>query len=171
MTRQEFEVEMAAARAALDEILRDASPALLLKPRTIHGWSCADVLAHFAGYTRSISDQLAAIRGKARTGPDYEAPEDATTDEYNEIVVEHWRKRHLEELLEEESAAFAALIGEVLELPEDALADETRFEFAGGRSLARILPNNSYDHYRMHLPELMAVLRPSSSAATHGSQA
>jgi len=171
VTRHEFEAEMAAARAALDEILRDASPSALLKPRTIQAWSCADVLAHLAGYTRSISDQLAGIRGKDRSGPEYEAPEDATTDEYNEIVVEHWRERNLQELLEEEGAAFAALIGEVLELPEDALADETRYEFAGGRSLAHILPNNSYAHYRMHLPELMAVLRPSPSAATDGSQA
>src|SRR2546423_12143325 len=108
---------MAAARKSLDEVLRDASPAALLKPRMIQAWSCADVLAHFAGYTRSISDQLAAIRGKARSGPDYQAPEDATTDEYNAIVVEYWRERHLEELLEEEGAAFAALIREVLELP------------------------------------------------------
>ena len=171
MTRHEFEVEMAAARAALDEILRDASPAALLKPRTIQAWSCGDVLAHFAGYTRSISDQLAAIRGKDRSGPEYKAPEDATTDEYNEIVVEHWREQNLEELLEEESSAFTALICEVLEVPEDAFADETRFELAGGRSLARILPNNSYAHYRMHLPDLVAVLRPSPSATTHGSHA
>ena len=170
VTRHEFEAEMAAARAALDGILRDASPAALLKPRTIQAWSCADVLAHLAGYTRSISDQLAAIRGKDRSGPEYKAPPDATTDEYNEMVVEHWRERNLEELLEEESAAFAALVREVLEVPEDALTDETRFEFAGGRSLARILPNNSYAHYRMHLPELTAVLRPSPSAATHGGQ-
>jgi hypothetical protein len=163
VTSEEFEAEMAAARAALDEILRDASPAALLRPMTIQAWSCSDVLAHFAGYTRSIADQLAAIHGRARSGPSYEAPEDATTDEYNDIVIEYWRVRELGQLLEEERAAFAALIREVRALPDEALADETRFEFAGGRSLAQVLPNNSYVHYRMHLPELIAVFEAEGS--------
>jgi hypothetical protein len=170
MTRHEFQVEMDAARVALDEVLSGASPAALLSPRTIGAWSCADVLAHFAGYTRSIADQLASVRGQARGGPDYEAPEDATTDDYNEIVVEHWRKRQLEELLEEERAAFAALLREVLGLPEDALSNEAPFVFTDGQSLARILPNNSYAHYRMHLPELTAVLGVGGMAAKQDGQ-
>jgi hypothetical protein len=157
---------MAAARAALDAILREASPAALLHPRTIQAWSCADVLAHFAGYTRSIADDLAASRGQARLGPDYQAAPDATIDGYNGAVVAHWRKLSLDALLAEESAAFTALLDEVSSLQEDALTDEHRFAFTDGRSLAAILPNNSYAHYHMHLPELRAALKAGAKAPT-----
>ena len=149
---------MGEARAALDALLEGASTAALLEPATIYAWSCADVLAHLAGYTRSIADELAASRAEARHGPDYPAPPDAGTDEYNAIVVAHWRDRRLVELLEEERVAFAALVDEVRFLPDNALRDVTRFPFINGRSLAAVLPNNSYAHYEMHLPQLRSAL-------------
>jgi mycothiol maleylpyruvate isomerase-like protein len=166
VTRTEFEVEMGAARAGLDEILRAASPAVLLGPRTIHDWSCADVLAHLAGYTRSIADELAASSGRARLGPEYQAAAEASVDDYNRAVVAFWREQSVEALLAEEQAAFGALLDEVLALPDGALIDEQRFPFTGGRSLAAILPNNSYAHYRMHLPELRSALEPGRAAPT-----
>jgi hypothetical protein len=157
VTKGEFEVEMGVARIMLDAILKQASSTALLRPNTIAAWSCADVLAHLAGYTRSIADDLAAAGGRPRHGPDYQTPADATIDEYNATVVAYWRRRQLDELLDEERTAFIALTDEVMALSEDAIADVGHFEFVAGRSLADILPNNSYEHYHMHLADLKMV--------------
>jgi DinB family protein len=153
---------MTLVRAELDELLRGASDAALRRPEIEGQWSCADILAHFAGYTRGVADGLAKARGAAANSPPYDAPPGLGDDEFNAIVVNYWRSRPSLELLKEERDAFRALVAEVDMLPADALDKEGKFAFLGGRSLAAILPGNGHRHYREHFPAIMRGLRRTS---------
>ena len=159
MTAQQFEAEMRSVRAELDELLRGFSEAALREPGVEGIWSRADVLAHFAGYTRGVADLLRATRGAQSDAPPYNAPPGLGDDDFNAIVVQFWRQRPIEDLLREEREAFKALVDEVNALPADSLSAEGRFAFAKGRSLESILPAQGYRHYRDHLPAIRRVLR------------
>ena len=156
-----FSAQMEAMRQELDDLLRRASNAELRRPGIEGEWSCADVLAHFAGYTRGVADLLAEARGLRSLAPRYNAPPGLNDDDFNAIVVSYWRARPVQELLTEERAAFDALVAEVSRLTSKALLTDGYFAFAKGRSLDSILPAQSHQHYRDHLPALRHALRRS----------
>jgi len=145
---------MAAVRAELDRLLADSNEGTLRRPNVEGSWSCADVLAHFAGYTRGVADLIADDRGIQNAAPPYKAAPDLDDDAFNAIVVDYWRKRPIEEMLAEERAAFQALADEVAQVSRDDLLAAGRFKFARGRPLLAILPAQSYGHYRDHMPAL-----------------
>jgi len=159
MSALQFEAEMRSVRAELDELLEGASEAALREAGAEGTWSSADVLAHFAGYTRGVADLLRAERHAHPQAPPYNAPPGLGDDDFNAIVVRFWRERPIEDLLREEREAFEALVDEVNALPADSLSAEGRFSFANGRSLNSILPAQGYRHYRDHLPAIRRVLR------------
>ena len=155
---------MSAVRAELDGLLSGVSDAALKRPAIEGEWSCADILAHFAGYTRGVADGLAKARGAAASSPPYDAPAGLGDDEFNAIVVNYWRRRPSSELLKEELNAFNALVAEVQKVPVDVLDADGAFPFLGGKSLAAILPGNSHHHYREHFPALIEGMRRSSQS-------
>jgi hypothetical protein len=158
VTAPQFEAEMRNVRAELDELLRGVSEAALREPGAEGTWSSADVLAHFAGYTRGVADLLRATRGVEPEAPPYNAPPGLSDDDFNDIVVQFWREQPIEDLLREEREAFEALVHEVSALPAESLSAEGYFPFAKGRSLESILPAQGYRHYRDHLPAIRRVL-------------
>jgi len=127
-------------------------------PRAEETWSIADVLAHFAGYTRGVADLLGATRGAQPRAPAYDAPPDLNDDDFNQVVVQFWRRRPIADLRLEESEAFQALVAEVKALPAGALSADAYFEFTRGRSLESMLPAQSCGHYRDHLPAIRRAL-------------
>ena len=149
---------MSRLRAELNALLRGVSETALRVPGAEGEWSSADVLAHFAGYTRGVADLLGATHGAEPKAPDYNAAPGLSDDDFNDIVVRFWRGRPIAELLSEESDAFEALVAEVKALPAGVLSAEGYFDFARGRSLEAILPAQSYGHYREHLPSIRRVL-------------
>jgi hypothetical protein len=154
MNALRFLAEMTGVRAELDELLEGVSESALRAPGVEGEWSGADILAHFAGYTRGVADLLRDDRGAERQAPLYNAPPGLGDDDFNAIVVRFWRQRPVEELLREERDAFQALVDEVSALTDDALTAEGRFSFTRGRSLESILPGQAYRHYRDHLPAI-----------------
>jgi hypothetical protein len=58
-----FAHDMTSVRVELDELLRGGPDHALRQPGIGGEWSCADILAHFAGYTRGVADGLAKARG------------------------------------------------------------------------------------------------------------
>ena len=161
MTQADFSREMAAVRIELDDLLRGASDSMLREPRIYGEWSCADVLAHFAGYTRGVADGLARARGSRANSPAYGAPPGLSDDDFNAVVVDYWRQRPISELLEEERDAFRALMTEVEDLEPATLTAAGVFQFLGFKSVESILPGNGYRHYREHMPALIEALRSS----------
>jgi hypothetical protein len=162
-TRDNFRVEFTAqttrVRRELDHLLVGATEARLREPGAEGDWSCADVLAHFTGYTRGVADALRQARGEGPLAPAYQAPPGLGDDDFNAIVVGYWRKRSLVELLAEERSAFNALVEEVLRLPQVALETPGQFAFTK-RSLLEILPNQIHKHYVDHMPALRRKLAP-----------
>jgi len=158
MKALQFRAEMTGVRAELDELIEGASESALRAPGVEGEWSGADILAHFAGYTRGVADLLRDERDAERQAPLYNAPPGLGDDDFNAIVVGFWRQRPVEELLREERDAFQALVDEVTALTDDALTAEGRFSFTRGRSLESILPAQAYGHYRDHLPAIRRAL-------------
>jgi hypothetical protein len=153
-----YELEMATVREEMDALLRGASEAALREKGAEGDWSCADILAHLTGYTRRYGSRLAAARGVARVAL-YDAPPSLHDDDFNAIVVGYWRTRPIQELIQEERAAFADLVAEVEALPAAARVAEGHFPFSRGRSLDAILPRPTYLHYRKHFPALRRTLQ------------
>lgn len=157
-----YELEMVSVRDELDALLHGASEAALKRTGAEGDWSCADILAHFSGYTRRYSSLLAGARGVAGTDV-YDAPAGLHDDDFNAFVVGYWRTRPIRELIEEERAAFDSLLTEVAALSDGARKADGHFPFTRGRSLDAVLPRPTYLHYRKHFPALRRALQGASS--------
>ena len=164
MGKAEFETEMASVRVELDSLLARLSPTTLRQPGILGDWSRADIVAHFAGYTRDMTNSLALARGSGTGRPDYDVWEGMNIDQFNDVVVGYWRLRPTMELLNEERLAFSLLLSEVNQLTEATFESAGFFSFTGGRSLASILPGATFLHYQEHL----GLLTKGSSVVTIG---
>ncbi len=75
-------------------------------------------------------------------------------DDYNAWVVAQNRDRPLDDVLADGQEAFRRLLKVVHVLTDEQITDAHRFAFTGGRPLWQWLPDQSYQHYRMHIPAI-----------------
>jgi hypothetical protein len=83
MSAQQFEAEMRSVRAELDERLEGVSESALREPGAEDKWSSADLMAHFAGYTRGVTDLLRAERDARSEAPPSNAPSGLDDGDFN----------------------------------------------------------------------------------------
>ena len=151
-------------------LLGEVGEARLDEPGAEGHWSVRDVMAHLTAYERSAAALLRAdLRGEQPTTRDMygldTVPPEVTAeppvwgeDQYNAWVVGWNRERPLREVLADSRRAYERLLAAVEAIPEDDVADPERFAWTHGRSLQRILPNQSFRHYLIHIPSIRAWL-------------
>ena len=117
---------------------------------------------------RAEWNALMAAVGEARMGEpdvvgtwsvrDDSPPDDSGVDAYNAWHVAFNRERPLRDVLADNERAYQSMLAVIERIEERELRDPQRFAWLPGKSLWQILPNQSYNHYRMHMPAIRAWL-------------
>jgi hypothetical protein len=166
MTRAELLERMEAGRAGWERVLVRIAEPQLTAPLLANGWSVKDVVAHVMAYERWTAAQVrAAARGDEPTTRELYGTDDIPpgvdtldTDARNVALHAYYRDTPLAEVMAGSQHAFDALLAVVQETPEEQLADPGLSPWLGGVSWLRLVPQQSYEHYEQHLPELRQLI-------------
>ncbi len=114
--------------------------------RVCHGdWSTKEVLAHIAGWHREMTGAFERLSRGERASPpgvDYN-----DTDGWNARLVEQYRGKSWEDMVEELKASKEAFVAAARLVPEE------RFE--EGKTAARLLQRPGFEHYQEHIGPLL----------------
>ncbi len=164
-TKDELVARMLAERDAWDALIAWVPEEATTIPGLPEGWSVKDVIAHVMAYERWTA---AMIRGASTGEPPStlelygtEDPGDIAgmdLDRRNAAIRALYHERPLAEVLVLADRAFDDLVAAVETLPDDVITTPGAQDWTGGESLLRLIPEQSYGHYRQHLPDLRAWL-------------
>ena len=125
-------------------------------------WSLKDVIAHVTAYERGLVEWLeAARRGESIEFPDLDDPD---VDRRNTVIYSQNRDRPWPDLLEESRQVFQRLLELVRGIPEEELVEPdltewfVRPRWQEGRPLWKCIADDSYEHYRQHIPDVSGWL-------------
>jgi hypothetical protein len=155
---------MRATRAEWETLMAEVGEARMSEPGVEGVWAVRDIIAHLTAYERwTAVKTLADVRGAEPThlellGRTDAPPADLEEDAYNAWVTEYQRQRPLRDVLAENQRSYQHLLEAIEQLSEPELKDPNRFTWLRGKSLWQILPNQSYNHYAMHMPAIRAWL-------------
>jgi len=166
LTKAEVLERMQRSRAEWDSLMAAVGEARMDEPGVEGVWAVRDIIAHLSAYERWTAVKvLTDVHGETPTNLGLygraEVPAEIETldeDAYNAWVVEYERTRPLREVLEENAQGHELLVQAIELLSEDEIRDDRRFGWLQGRSLAQILPNQSFNHYAMHMPVILRWL-------------
>jgi hypothetical protein len=162
---------MESGRAEWDTLLSQIDAQALEEPGVEGVWSIKQIVAHIAGYEQYAAalliDQLDPDVGAEaaldafyqrqldlyrQERPDFPAHlSDTDEDQTNALVVAVYDRYSASEVLEREREAYQRLVAATRAMSDTQSTKPSR---VGGRTLLEILPNQSYAHYRMHLPAI-----------------
>jgi Protein of unknown function (DUF1706) len=162
---------METGRAEWDTLFSHIDGHTLDEPGVEGVWSVKQIVAHMAGYEEYaaalLMDQLDPHAGAQaaldafyqqqldvyrQERPDFPAHlSDTDEDQTNALVVAAYDQSSAYEVLEREREAYQRLLAATRAVSDTQLTQPWR---PGGRTLLAILPNQSYAHYRMHLPAI-----------------
>ena len=168
-TKAAFIAEMESIRREWDALLARLDEQGLLEPGVEGTWSVKQIVAHVAGYEEwafaFIKDRLdpnagilaefdafwqQQIDAYRHIRPDFPTHMSETDDDQtNALVVYVYDRYSTQEVLERERRVFQDLLAAVQALSESQLAEPFK---SNGSSLLAILPNQSYQHYKTHMP-------------------
>jgi hypothetical protein len=115
-------------QALLDQI----GPARMDQPGVAGPWSIKDIVAHLTGWRRRTVDRLqAAQRGQPEPPPPWPAHLQ-TDDEINAWIYQSRQGHSLRAVLDESHQLFQQLLAAIDGLPQETLADESRFPWMEG---------------------------------------
>ena len=174
LSKAEMLDAMRRTRDEWEALLAAVGEARLGEPGVEGVWSVRDVVAHLTAYERSAGALLLAeLRGETPTNLELYGlelvPREVSSekrvwdeDQYNAWHVEWNRGRSLADVLTDSRRAHERLLAAVEAVPEEDFPAPGRFAWTHGRSLSQILPNQSFNHYRMHIPAIRAWLEASA---------
>lgn len=143
----------------------------MLEPGVEGVWSIKEIVVHIAGFEQYAAALLTdVLHAEAHTQaaldqfyqreldhyraghPDFPAKlDDLDGDELNTLFVAVRDQHLVEDVLQFEQQTYKQLLEATRAISEADLTDPGK---AGGRTLLEILPNQSYGHYRMHMPAI-----------------
>jgi hypothetical protein len=157
MTKAQFLDRLQTARAEWDALLAAVPEARMAVPILDGPWSVKDVIAHITWHEREM---LGALQAHALVGSDLW---DLPLDERNAIIYARNRDRPLAEVLAESRAVYPQLLTAAQALAEADLTDPGRFaDMPGDWVPWQLLAENTYTHYRDHMPAIRAWLEQES---------
>lgn len=162
MTKQEFLRTMRSERARWQALLALAGERQALAPGAAGDWSLKDVIVHVTAYERGLVKWLeAASCGELCQFPDLDHPDLAYR---NALIWERGRRQSLSEVRPEAGRVFGRLYELVETLDEGAFTDPVvtewfvRPRWGERRALWECIADDSYRHYRQHIPGIRAWL-------------
>ena len=170
-TKSALIAALEAGRDEWDAALAQVGSAGLEQPGVEGTWSVKQIVAHVAGYEEwaaaFLADRLDPDSGAMaafdtywqqrldayrRDQTDFPARmSDTDDDQTNELVVAVYDELGAAAVLERERQAYEQLLAAIRRTPEAQLVEPGQ---VGSKSIAAILPNQSYQHYQTHLPAI-----------------
>ena len=165
-SKEELLARMREGREDWDAVLARVPAAAMTRLTLSEGWSVKDLVAHVMAYERWTAAQ---IRGAATGQPPTNLQQFGTADvpgdidemsldERNAAIWALYRDRPTAEVLDLARQAFDDLVGAIEGLPEETVTAPGAQGWTGGVALVAIVPKQSYEHYRQHLPDLLATI-------------
>ena len=159
MTRAQFLDLLRTTRVEWDALLAAVPEARMSEPGLDGAWSVKDVIAHITWHEREM---LGVLRAHALVGSDLW---DLPLNERNAIIYAQNRDRPLAEVLAESCAVYPQLLAAAQGLAEEDLTDPGRFaDMPGDWVPWQLLAENTYTHYRDHMPAIQAWLARESGS-------
>ncbi|HEX5505158.1 MAG TPA: maleylpyruvate isomerase N-terminal domain-containing protein [Thermomicrobiales bacterium] len=152
-TKQRFLDAVRQAWAEWAALLARVEPARLDEPGVAGDWSVKDLVAHVAWYEREM---VGLARGRALAGsPLWEVEQDRR----NALLRDEQRDRAPDAVLAEAREIHRQALAALDTLADDDLADPRRFAgMPADWAPWRVIADNTYEHYRAHMPALRAWL-------------
>ncbi len=176
---------METGRSEWETLLSQIDEHTLLEPGVEGVWSVKQIVAHIAGYEEwaaaFLTDRLDPLAGALaaidtfwqhqldayrQDRPDFPAKMSETDDDQtNAVVVAVYDRYAAHEVLDRERHAYRQLLAATRAVSDTQLTEPWR---PNGRSLLEILPNQSYQHYRMHIPVIQRWLQQRQQQTNDG---
>ena len=176
---------METGRSEWETLLSQIDEHALLEPGVEGVWSVKQIVAHIAGYEEwaaaFLTDRLDPLAGAIaafdafwqdqldayrQDRPDFPAQMSETDDDQtNAVVVAVYDRYAAHEVLDRERHAYRQLLAATRAVSDTQLAEPWK---PNGRSLLKLLPNQSYQHYRMHIPTIQRWLQQRGQQTNDG---
>jgi hypothetical protein len=162
VSKVEFLEQMRSMRARWEAVIAEADEAQSVQPGVEGEWSLKDIIAHVTAYERGLVEWLeAASRGEAVLLPDLDHPD---VDYRNAVIFARNRHLSLQEVMSESRQVFQHLLKLVDGRSNEELAEPWRTEWfvrprwRTSRALWECIADDSYRHYRQHIPGIRTWL-------------
>ena len=164
-TKSEFLTTMQAERLQWETLLAEVAEAQMLEPGISGSWSVKDIVAHVTAYEQGLVEWLNAARhGEAVT---FSAnPDHPDLDYRNALIFTQNHKRSLPEVLAESTCVFQELFQQIEALSAEELFDAqhtawfvVKPRWGHSRPVWMCIADDSYRHYRQHIPDIRVWLK------------
>lgn len=162
MDKQQFLETMRSERQRWEAEFSGVGEERLCQPGAAGEWSVKDIIAHVTAYERGLVKWLeAAARGEALV---FSVLDHSDVDYRNALIYAENRQRPLEDVLRESKRVFRRLLELIEGLPEEDLLEAERSEWFvrprwhTSKPLWMCVADDSYEHYKQHIPGLNAWL-------------
>ena len=161
MDKVEFIHRVETARSEWNDLLAQVDDDLMLKTGIEGDWSAKDILAHVMWYEREM---VGLLNSRSLIGSDlWELP----LDDRNAEIHKEIKDMSLDAVRLGSDKAFAALIQQLNELPEDAFGDPAHFQNMPPEWKPwDVIASNTFRHYREHTDSIRRLAESGSSADT-----
>ncbi len=158
VNRTELLARVFAARAEIGNLFTSLDPAQFVAPGIQGQWSAKDIAAHVTWWDA----WLVGLLRQAAAGQELSAGEWMDLDARNELIYQAHRDEPAEQVLAEFARVGEELRQAIEPLSEEALYAMGRYSGPGERGLARLISDNTFDHYGSHRRPILAWLAEAS---------
>lgn len=144
-TRAEVQGELEEAWQELKSAVQSVPAGEMERPGVVESWSMKDLLGHIAFWTNEATANLQLI-ATGRADEINRPGDEKTTAEWNERECRLRRGQSLAAIREEWLQSFEEMRRALDSFPVEKLEDDV-----GGRPVASLFAEDTYEHYREHL--------------------
>ncbi len=156
MTKEELLGDIESAWDELQSAIDGLSEEQMTRLPVSGDWTLKDLLAHLAVWqSRLVTDLFKIERGLT---PEWNLS-DAQVDALNARFYREQKDRLLERILDDLYGVHAVLMSRLEALSEFALTDPKKHKWLKGKPLSAFVAEDSLEHYREHVPEILAWRR------------
>jgi hypothetical protein len=156
MTKAELLANIESAWDELQSAIDGLDEEQLTRLPVTGNWTLKDLLAHLAVWqSRLVTDLFKIERGFT---PEWNLT-DAQVDALNARFYKEQKDRPLERILDDLYGVHGALMSRLEALSDAALTDPKKHKWLKGKPLSTFVAGDSLEHYREHLPEILAWRR------------
>jgi hypothetical protein len=152
-------------RLAWDNLMATVPDDIATAPNLPNGWSVKDLMAHIAAYENWTAAQIRAFNeGRQATDMELYGVEqlpaearDWDTEQINSSIYGQYQNQPLDEARLFAGQSFNELVEALERISEEDLLRPGALEWVREGNLLAAIPEQSYDHYAMHVDDLRTV--------------
>ena len=160
VVKADVERELLDAWEALGSAVESFSDMELEQPGVVESWSIKDLLGHIAFWAQQAAENMQLI-AEDRADEVQRPSDEKALDEWNEREWRLRRERPLSEVREEWLKSFQGAMQALATLPPERLEERLK-----GNTALKLFAEDTYEHYREHLEQLVAWRRELETTET-----